>query len=94
MRESSPSVRDRTLRTAELLEGLGHHVQHLDHNPVPSYFVDDFVLYWALLAMPIVRSGQRTSGSESTAAVWTTCRWDSTATRPETCTDCRWPSPG
>jgi amidase len=61
-RDSSPSVRDRTLRTAELLEGLGHRVQYLDHNPIPSYFVDDFVLYWALLAMTIVRSGQRTLG--------------------------------
>ncbi|WP_328353942.1 amidase [Mycobacterium sp. NBC_00419] len=61
-RQSSPSVRALTLQTAELLESLGHQVDHLDHNPIPRYFVDDFLLYWALLAMTLVRSGQRTFG--------------------------------
>lgn len=62
-RQSSPGVRALTLQTAELLEGLGHRVDHLDHNPIPRYFVDDFLLYWALLAMTLVRTGQRTFGS-------------------------------
>jgi len=61
-RQSSPAVRALTLQTAELLESLGHHVDHLDHNPIPRYFVDDFLLYWALLAMTLVRTGQRTFG--------------------------------
>lgn len=63
-RDSSPSVRGLTLETAAMLDRLGHHVVHLDHNPIPSYFVDDFVLYWAFLAMTIVRSGQRTLGQK------------------------------
>ncbi len=63
-RDSSPEVRDLTLQTAELLEGLGHRVSPLDHNPVPRSFVDDFVLYWAFLALTIVRTGQRTLGQK------------------------------
>ena len=38
-------MRDFTLQTAALLEGLGHRVEALDH-PIPRSFVDDFVLYW------------------------------------------------
>ncbi len=33
--------------------------------PVPRYFLDDFLLYWALLAMTLVRTGQRTFGGAS-----------------------------
>ena len=36
-RDSSPEVRELTLRTAALLEGLGHHVEEID-NPVPASF--------------------------------------------------------
>lgn len=61
-RDASPSVRDRTLETAELLSGLGHRVETLDHNPIPDKFADDFLLYWASLAMALVRTGQRTFG--------------------------------
>ena len=61
-RDSSPAVRDATLRTAGLLEELGHRVDYLDHNPIPAKFVDDFLLYWASLAMALVRTGQRTFG--------------------------------
>ena len=94
-RESSPAIREMTLQTAALLDGLGHHVEHLDHNPIPHYFVDDFVLYWALLAMTMVRTGQRTFGEtfdrtrldNLDAGIWTT-------TPAATCTGCRWPSPG
>ncbi|MFM8597954.1 MAG: amidase [Mycobacterium sp.] len=61
-RDSSPAVRELTLQTAALLEQLGHRVEHLDRTPVPSYFADDFLLYWSLLAMTLVRSGKRTFG--------------------------------
>ena len=56
LRESSPVVRDVTLKTASLLEELGHRVEVLD-NPVPSNFVDDFLLYWASLALTLVQTG-------------------------------------
>jgi amidase len=62
-RDSSPEIRDHTLRTAALLEGLGHRVDYLDSNPVPPQFADDFLLYWASLAMALVRGGRRTFGS-------------------------------
>ena len=61
-RESSPEVRAATLETAALLEALGHHVETIDEMPVPDSFVDDFLLYWALLAMALVRGGQRRFG--------------------------------
>lgn len=62
-RDSSPAMRDHTLRTATLLEGLGHRVDYLDNNPIPDSFADDFLLYWASLAMTLVRTGRRTFGS-------------------------------
>ena len=58
-RESSPQVRELTLKSAALLEELGHRVEHLDEPPVPASFVDDFVLYWGFLALAQVRSGRR-----------------------------------
>ena len=61
-RDSSPVIRDHTLRTAALLENLGHRVDYLDTNPVPESFADDFLLYWASLAMTLVRTGRRTFG--------------------------------
>jgi amidase len=62
MRECTPEMRELTLKTATLLEGLGHHIEHLDKAPIPAYFVDDFVLYWAFLAMAQVRMGPRAFG--------------------------------
>jgi amidase len=62
-RDCSPGVRDQTLRTAALLEDLGHRVDYLDGHPIPAKFADDFVLYWASLAMALVKSGRRTFGS-------------------------------
>ena len=59
LRECAPEMRDLTLKTAALLEGLGHHVEHLDQPPVPKSFVNDFVAYWGLLAFAVVRSGRR-----------------------------------
>ena len=62
-RDCSPEVRDLTLSTAALLESMGHRVDLLDGPPpIPSSFADDFVLYWALLAMALVRGGKRTFG--------------------------------
>ncbi|HNI80475.1 MAG TPA: amidase [Rhodocyclaceae bacterium] len=61
-RESSPEVRAATLQTAALLDSLGHHVETIDEMPVPDSFVDDFLLYWALLAMALVRGGRRRFG--------------------------------
>lgn len=57
-RDSSPSIRDSTLKTAGLLEELGHRVDYLDHIPIPDRFVDDFLVYWASLAMALVRGGR------------------------------------
>lgn len=61
-RECSPELRELTLKSAALLEQLGHHVEHIDRPPVPSNFAVDFVLYWALLAMAQVRTGRRVFG--------------------------------
>ncbi len=60
-RPASPEVTELTLRTASLLEGLGHHVTAID-NPLPTHLRDDFLLYWAFLALAIVRGGRRTYG--------------------------------
>ena len=62
-RESSPEVRELTLKSAGLLEELGHRVDHVDEPPVPRSFPDDFVLYWGFLALAQVRSGRRMFGS-------------------------------
>jgi len=61
-RECSPELRELTLKSAALLEELGHRVEHLSETPVPSSFPADFVLYWALLAMALVRTGRRAFG--------------------------------
>jgi amidase len=61
LREASPEVRELTLKSAALLESLGHKVTEID-NPVPSRFKDDFLLYWQFLAFAIVRGGRRMFG--------------------------------
>ena len=58
LREASPEVRELTLKSAALLEELGHKVTEID-NPVPAQFKDDFLLYWQFLAFAIVRGGRR-----------------------------------
>src|SRR5262249_11992812 len=62
LRECSPAVRELTLKTAGLLEELGHRVEHLDQHPIPNSLVDDFVLYWGFLALAVVRTGRRAFG--------------------------------
>ncbi|GAB3660611.1 amidase [Nocardioides korecus] len=52
-----------TLATAALLEDLGHHVEPVE--PVaPAHLADDFLLYWAFLALAITRGGRRTFGPD------------------------------
>jgi amidase len=62
LRECSPELRELTLKTAGLLEELGHRVEHIDQHPLPESFVNDFVLYWGFLALAQVRSGRRAFG--------------------------------
>jgi amidase len=61
-RESGPQVRELTLKSAALLEQLGHRVEHLAEPPIPANFVDDFVLYWGFLALAQIRGGRRMFG--------------------------------
>jgi amidase len=61
-RGASPEVVDLTMRTAALLEELGHTVEEADP-PVDSTFRDDFLLYWASTALFLVRTGRRTHGA-------------------------------
>ena len=49
-RECSPELRELTLKSAELLEELGHRVDYVETLPVSSGVADDFRLYWALMA--------------------------------------------
>jgi amidase len=60
-REASPEIRELTLKSAALLDELGHKVTEID-NPVPARFKDDFLLYWSFLAFAIVRGGRRMIG--------------------------------
>jgi len=59
-RHASPEVAELTLKTAALLEELGHQVEEVEP-PVPATLPDDFVLYWSTLALAIVGTG-RTHG--------------------------------
>ncbi|WP_029114810.1 amidase [Mycobacterium sp. URHB0044] len=61
-RECSPELRDATLSTAALLERMGHRVEYRDAPPVPHSFINDFLLYWALLSMALVRGGGKRFG--------------------------------
>lgn len=59
--QCTPEVLKLTLETAALLESMGHRVEEVDP-PVPDSFPDDFLLYWGMLAMFIVRTGRATYG--------------------------------
>jgi amidase len=61
-RECSQQLRELTLKSAGLLEELGHRVEHVEEHPVPASFSDDFVLYWGFLALAQVRTGRRLFG--------------------------------
>lgn len=58
---ASPEVTELTLKTARLLEELGHRVEQVDA-PVTETFPDDFLLYWSMLAMFLMSTGRRTNG--------------------------------
>ena len=60
-RDASAEVRELTLKTASLLESLGHQVVEIDP-PLPARFADQFVLYWSGLALGIVKGGRRQHG--------------------------------
>jgi len=60
-RGASPEVHDLTLKTAAQLEGLGHRVHQIPP-PLPESLADDFLLYWSLLALFMMRTGRRTFG--------------------------------
>ena len=62
-RDSSPAIRDHTLSTAALFDRRWDTVDHLDAPPIPDSFADDFLLYWASLAMSLVRTGGLMFGS-------------------------------
>jgi len=55
--DAAPEVAELTFKTAHLLEELGHRVE-VASAPVADSFPDDFLLYWALLALALVRSGR------------------------------------
>ncbi|HEY3527753.1 MAG TPA: amidase [Nocardioides sp.] len=59
---ATPEVEALTLRTAELLESLGHHVERIEQ-PVAASFKDDFLLYWGSLASVAVATGRMAHGS-------------------------------
>jgi amidase len=61
-RDCSPQMRELTLKSAGLLEELGHRVEHVDEPPVSASFVDDFVLYWGFLALAQVQGGRHLFG--------------------------------
>ena len=60
-RSASPEIRELTLKSAALLEELGHRVTEIP-NPVPARFKDDFLVYWSFLAFAVVRGGRRMFG--------------------------------
>ncbi len=62
-RECGQELTELTLKSAGVLEELGHRVEHIDEHPVPDSFVDDFILYWGFLALVQVRTGRRAFGN-------------------------------
>jgi amidase len=66
LRECSAEVRELTLKTAGLLEGLGHRVDHVEKPPVPTSFASDFLLYWGLLALGQIQMSGRTADFDRT----------------------------
>jgi amidase len=61
MGSTAPEVVEQTLKTAALLEGLGHQVEQTAP-PVTSDFADDFLDYWSMLALYMLRTGRLSFG--------------------------------
>lgn len=59
--QASPEVAELTLKTASLLEELGHTVVQTDV-PAAATFPDDFLLYWSALATFLVATGRKDHG--------------------------------
>jgi amidase len=59
--KTDPEVAEAVRAAGKQLEGLGHHVEEIAV-PVPAYFLDDFLSYWALLASFMLTTGKRTFG--------------------------------
>jgi amidase len=55
---ASPEIRELTVATASLLESLGHRVTEIDTLPAQASLAEDFLLYWAMLAMMLSRGGR------------------------------------
>jgi amidase len=66
-RSASPEVTELTLKTAALLESLGHHVEEAAL-PVSPAFQDDFLLFWGTIAVALLRRGRRLHGPSWRAA--------------------------
>jgi amidase len=66
LRECSAEMRELTRKTAGLLEGLGHRVDHVEKPPVPSSFAADFLLYWGLLALGQMQMSGRAADFDRT----------------------------
>ncbi len=64
---ASEEVAELTLKTARLLEELGHQVEHVNP-PASESFPDDFLLYWSSLAFFLVRTGRIRHGRSWQAA--------------------------
>ncbi len=60
--EATPEVAELTLKVAGLLEELGHTVVENDVPELSETFKDDFLLYWASLALFLIRNGRRLHG--------------------------------
>ncbi len=59
--ESTPEVAAQTHKTAALLEELGHHVEEIG-SPAPASFQDDFLVYWSMLSLYLLRTGRMSFG--------------------------------
>ncbi|WP_309649486.1 amidase [Nocardioides sp.] len=59
---ASPEVAALTEQVAASLEALGHRVEPVEALMVPDSFREDFLLYWSMLAMFLVRTGRRRHG--------------------------------
>lgn len=59
--DATPHVAAETLRTAALLEGMGHHVEEVAP-PAPAGFPDDFLLYWSMFSLFMQRTGRMSFG--------------------------------
>jgi amidase len=66
LRECSTEMRELTLKTAGLLEELGHRVDHVEIPPVPTTFASDFLLYWGLLALGQIHLSRSELGFDHT----------------------------